>query len=461
MSTPDAGGEGQAALGPEDVERLQRERDRLEHEVKRLEDRPGRRLRTRRAVAAVLVVLTVVSLALAVPGTWVRRTTVNTDRYVATVGPLIDDPAVQGYVSRTITASVFQALGVEDRLSTVLQEKAPQLVFLAGPITTSVQGFVQDQVQKLVASDAFRTLWESANRVAQTQVVAVLNGGGDVLSTSGGRVVLNLLPLINSAIGTISQLASDLVGRPISIPPITADEVPAAAVQKIEAATGVQLPSNFGQVALMDSSQLAAAQDAFGVANRLVVALVVLFVLFFVAAMAMSPRRRRTLLQIVAAAAVVMVIERRVAIAESASIVDKARPENQAAVQAVVNALKGSLLAYTGWLLAIALVVLVVALVTGPYGWAVRFRDRIGDLFRAVVGAARGTDRTAAADWVARHRDPLLLGGAAVFIVLLLGLSVSWGWFLLLVLIAAAYGAAVWRIAEVRGRSVEDSTTAG
>jgi hypothetical protein len=55
-------------------------------------------------------------------------------------------------------------------------------------------------------------------------------------------------------------------------------------------------------------------------------------------------------------------------------LVDQAKPENQAAARAVIDQVLGTLLWYTGWLVAIAFVVLVVALVTGPYPWAVRVR---------------------------------------------------------------------------------------
>ena len=339
-----------------------------------------------------------------------------------------------------------------------MQDKAPKLVFLAGPISKPVQGFLQDQVQKLVASDAFAKLWESANRVAQSQIVAVLNGGGDIVSTANGKVVLNLLPIVNDALGSgLDAWPRTSWAGTITIPEITADEVPAAAIQKIEAATGIQLPDNFGQIVILDSNDLAAAQDAFSIANRAVFALVLLFLIFFVAAMWVSPRRRRTLIQIMAASAVVLVIERRLAIAEAGNIVDKAKPENQAAVQAVVNALKGSLLSYTGWLLAIALVVLVIALLTGPYGWAVRMRGFVRDVFNAAVGTARGADRTAATEWIAGHRDALLLGGAVVVLVLLLWLHVNWVGFLILALLAAGYVAIVWRIAALYGPEEVDA----
>ncbi len=448
MSSTD-GGTTDPNLSPEDVERLRSEVDELHQQVDKLENRPARRHRTRKVVAVILVILTVVSLALAVPGTWVRRTTGNTDRWVATVGPLAQDPAVQEYLARTISTEVFMALGVQEKLATVIQDRAPQLAFLAAPITTSVQGFVQDQVMKLTQTEAFQTLWVEANRFAQTQIQAILRGkGSDIISTSNGQVVLNLLPIVNEALTQISQVASDLVGRTITLPTITSGEVPSEAIAKIEAATGVQLPSDFGQIVVLESEQLAAAQDGFTLVNRLVYATLIVFVLFFIAAMWVSVRRRRTLIQILSASALVLVVQRRLFIHEASDIVGRVKPENQSAAQAVVDALKGSAMRYTGWLLALALVTLLIALVTGPYPWAVTFRGWVRDLFGAIVGAARGADRSAAAGWVAAHRDPLLLVGAALFVLLLLVLNVGWLGFLLLVAIGAAYGFGVWRVAS-------------
>ena len=155
---------------------LKAERDALAAQVAALEDRPAKRQRTRRVFTVILVIVSVLAFSLAVPGTWVRRTLGDTDRYVATVTPLPSDPAVQEYLAREITTSVFEALGVQERLSTALQDKAPRLAFLAGPIATSIEGFVQEKVQELVATQAFADLWISANRLAQQGVKAVLNG---------------------------------------------------------------------------------------------------------------------------------------------------------------------------------------------------------------------------------------------------------------------------------------------
>ena len=57
-------------------------------------------------------------------------------------------------------------------------------------------------------------------------------------------------------------------------------------------------------------------------------------------------------------------------------MVDLAQPENQEAVAVVVGAFVDSLLDATVWILAAAALVAVVALVTGPYRWAVALRRR-------------------------------------------------------------------------------------
>ncbi|MGH2636615.1 MAG: hypothetical protein ACRDHU_10805 [Actinomycetota bacterium] len=444
---PDAGGESpDAPAAHEDLQRVQAERDALAKRVERLEDRPTKRRRLRRVSTAILLVLAVLLFALAVPGVWVRRTLADTDRYVATVAPLAQDEAVQEYLARTVTTQVFSALGVEDRLQSSLSSLAPRLVFLAGPMADAVRGFVQEKVQQIFASDAFASYWGRANRFVHQQVIAALRGEGEAVTVADGKVVLSLLPLVNQALQAVSSVAAELLGRQIDLPELTGEEVPVEAVARIEEALGIDLPDRFGTVTVYDSEELAAVQDAVDVAGRVLTLIIVLFLLAAAGALWASTRRRRTLVQLTTALAVVLVIERRFAIAAANGIVDEARPENQAAARAIVDQVLGTLLRYTGWLLAIALMVLLAALLSGPYPWAARLRSWAGEIAGAVTGGVRRGERAPAAAWAGAHRDALMLGGAALFVVVLLIADLSVGWFLVIALLLLAYELVVYRL---------------
>jgi hypothetical protein len=432
---------------PDDAElaRVEAERDELAKRVDELEHQPRKGRRLRRVSAVILVVLSVLLFALAVPGVWVKRTLADTDRYVATVAPLAQDPAVQEYLGRTVTTQVFEALGVEGRLHAALAERVPPLTFLAGPFTNAVQGFVEEKVRGIFASDAFATYWERANRFVHDRLVAALRGESETLEVSDGKVVLSLLPLVNEGLRAVSTVTTDLFGRPIDLPELTGEEVPIEAVARIEQALGIDLPDRFGTITVYDAEELAAVQDAVDLAGRLVVLAVVLFLLTAAGALLVSTRKRRTLVQLAAAFAVVLVLERRFAIAAASRVVDQARPENRDAASAVVDQVVGTFLTVTAWLLAAVVVVLLVSLLSGPYPWAVRLRGWVRDLGRTIAGAGRA-ERPPAAVWVGAHRGGLMLAGAALFVILLLAADLSIGWFLVVTLVLLAYELVVYRL---------------
>src|SRR4029453_4951753 len=139
-----------------------------------LEAKPQKRQRTRRILTPILVALSILVFTITVPAAWGARTVLNTDRYVATVAPLADDPAVQASIATKLTDQVFSALNVQETLSDALGALGDRATVLAGPLTIAVKGFVRDQVEKVVASDAFKTFWVEANRFVHTQGLAIL-----------------------------------------------------------------------------------------------------------------------------------------------------------------------------------------------------------------------------------------------------------------------------------------------
>jgi hypothetical protein len=445
--------------GPEDLEAVRAEVDRLKEEVDKLEAKPQKRARLRKVFAVVFIVIAILAASAITPGLWARRTVYETKRYIGVVGPLASDPAVQDALARQLTQAVFTATDIQAKVQAAIAERAPKLAFAAGPLTSSLQGFVQDQVQQVIASERFQQFWVSANTILQQQVVAVLDGNSDVLTVQGNQVVFNYLPLLNDALTQLSGTLSAILNRPITLPTITADTVPSEAVASLQTALGVTLPPTFGSVTLFQSDELTSVQNAVSIFNKTLILAIVLFVLSVALALILSTNRRRTLLQLLTALIVVVVLERRFAIAQASNVVSMAKPENQAAVQAIIGAFLSSLLLATKRILWVLFVVLIVAVVTAPYPWAVRARAWIGDVGRAGVGAVRGAEVGPAAAWVGGHRDALMLAGAVVAAIILLFATISLGWFLVLAIVLVLYELAVYRIA-VASR-VETAEAAG
>jgi hypothetical protein len=167
----------------------------------------GRRTWPRTVVGFVLIGLAALLAPLAVVAVWARGQVSDTDRYVQTVAPLADDPAVQEAVTTNITTVVFQyldvrgltqqgidALASSGRLPPLL---AARLDGLVDPITNGVYTFTEDQVGSFVRSQAFADAWVATNRTAHESLVAALRGDtsgpvqvqGETVSVQLGTVV--------------------------------------------------------------------------------------------------------------------------------------------------------------------------------------------------------------------------------------------------------------------------------
>ncbi|MGZ4741612.1 MAG: hypothetical protein ACXVYS_00235 [Oryzihumus sp.] len=166
--------------------------------------RPGR---WRAFVAGLLIVVGSLLAPLSVLAVWANREVSDTSRYVETVAPLAHDPDVQAAVTDAVTRQVFTHVDVPALTSQLLDalqargvppELTTRLHALEGPINNGVQGFVHDQVAKVVASPAFAQAWTQANRVAHEQMVNVLSGKqGGAVSSKNGQVTVNLGPFVN------------------------------------------------------------------------------------------------------------------------------------------------------------------------------------------------------------------------------------------------------------------------
>lgn len=430
-----------------DVAALQAERDALAHEVEALHTRKRRKGRVRGVLAVVGVVLSCVLLLAACLGVFVRRSFFKTDNFSNRAGELIDDPGVQSALSAYLTEQINQLIDPQEIFAEALPDRAQ---ILAIPLTGAVEGFVGDQVATFVASDTFAELWKTAVSTAHSEAVRVLEGDTPLLEESNDQIVINLLPVINSVLAQIGEQSPEILGRSVDLPTVTVDDVPDAARQAIGDALGVTLDDDFGTFTVYDDGALSSAQEAVALADKLVWVLVVLAPLAILATLAISPRRRRTLLQLTVGIALSMVLLRRLVFLFQKDLLDYVRIErNVPAVQATSEAFLDPLTTAALWVGIGALVIAAVALVTGPYGWAVRLRRDAVEAGRTVgTAVVNGSQDPATIEWVGANVDRLRIGGAVVGLVLLWWLDLSWFGLLLLALLVGAYELVVHRLAE-------------
>src|SRR5689334_11294864 len=160
-----------------------------------------RRRRIRRSVVGLLVALSCLLVLLSTTEVWAHRTLLNTPTFVGTVAPVFEDPAVASAVAARATDELFTELNVQARLRDALPPKAS---IAAVPVTNATKGYVAGQLTKVLTSSQFQAIWTAALTFTHQQLVAVLRGQNTAaVSTSGGYVVLNTVPVIYQALGIV------------------------------------------------------------------------------------------------------------------------------------------------------------------------------------------------------------------------------------------------------------------
>lgn len=144
------------------------------------------------AIWALIVLASVIGV-LAATNLWVDRQALNTTDWVEASDRLLQDPEVQQRVSEYLVDELFNAIPLQN----VVDGLPPEFQNLAGLAAGALRGPAIGAVESMVRTDEFRSLWVAANREAHTLLVTVLEGGTDVVSTTGGEVSLNLQELLS------------------------------------------------------------------------------------------------------------------------------------------------------------------------------------------------------------------------------------------------------------------------
>jgi hypothetical protein len=390
---------------------------------------PRRLPRWRRALVAILLILSVVLVPLAGLSVWVRNLVLDTDKYVETVAPLAKNKAITDLVAERATNRLFQQVDVAAEAKDALPERAQ---FLAGPISSGVETFAREAATRALATAQFATVWRNANERAHALVVKALTDEGKNVSVKNGKVVLDLSVIIDEVIKRLDE-------------------------------RGVTVFDNLAkdqknlQVQLFDAEQLEKARSAVHLLDRARIVLVALVFVLLGAALALSGNRRRTLMRwglgLVVAMAVMAAL---LALARSAYLgVAQNHDAAAAAFDILVRYLRNGIRVIA----ALGIIVALAAFLSGPSRLAVRIREGARGL---IGGAGRRADEAGwtpgpVGAWVAAHKAGLRIAGVVVaFLVLFLWSSPRPLTLLVLALLLLVYLAAIEFVGRTAG--VADGT---
>jgi lipoprotein signal peptidase len=311
----------------------------------------------RTPLVVVLILIAGVLAPASIVARWAKDTVSDTDRYVQTVAPLANDPAIQQAIVNRVTGEIFSRVDVravtQDAIDSLAAQGLPPRVSnglsaLAAPLAGGVRSFVTTQVTKLVESNAFADAWSQANRQAHTQLVAVLTGdGSDAVSVADGAVTLNLGPIIE----TVKQKLS------------------AAGFTLAE-----QIPAVNAEFTIFQSANLSKAQSAFSALENLATWLPVLALLLLALAVYVARSRRKTLVAsalVVAASMLLLGAALNIFRPMYLDALDS-RVQSIDAAAAVYDQLVGFIRLNLRAVLVVALAVAIGAWMTGPSGAGAR-----------------------------------------------------------------------------------------
>jgi len=237
----------------------------------------------RSITSLILFIVATLLLPVALVGHWGYRTVVDSERYIATVGPLIEQPEVQAALSESVTTAVVAKADTQNQVQSLLGGllNNDKLVgAIAAPIASGINTLIGDLVTKFIASDQFNTVWIELNKAAQKGVVAVLEGGqSGPVQVQGDNVVLD----ISSAFAVIQQHLVD---------------------SGITAAANVTIPQGDRQVVLFTSTALGQIRFIYSLSSPILQWLPLLVAAMFALSIALARRRART----VVATGIVLVV---------------------------------------------------------------------------------------------------------------------------------------------------------
>jgi len=318
--------------------------------------------RSHRTAVWALIILGTIVMVLSTLNTWAERQLLDTDSWVDASTALLDDDKVREELSVQLVNALYENVDVGPAIDERLPE---QLQGLGGPLAGVLRDPLIDTADRVLNTKPVRVVWEEANRTAHTAVLAILEDDvGDNVTTADGKVVIDLGAVVVQ------------IGEEIGIPQAALDA----------------LPDDAGQIEVVDSDELEAAQSAVKLIKILSTVFFLLVIVLYGAAVYLAGNWRRAAVRNVGAATALGGFVVLVALRLGVNIISGA-PDTaggRAATESVL-VIATELLRRSAWSeILIGLLIVLGASLIGPARYAKRARHY----------TAQGFRRSAVATWI-------------------------------------------------------------
>jgi hypothetical protein len=312
---------------------------------------------TRRRSVAVWTLIVLASILALVSSltVWSKQQLLDSDKFTSSSAKLLANDEIRATLSNRLVDLLNQRIDVQ----TQLEEKLPPRAKSAAPaIAAAIQNSTGQVINAFLGTAQAQALWERINRRAHTALVNVLEGkDAGPVSTENGDVVLDLRPMI--------QRVADRLG--------------------VGSRLKERAPPDAGQIVLLKSDQLDAAQKGVRVLNALSSWLWLAVVGLLALAVYLAHGTRRTMLEAVGFALLIvgvllLIIRRFVgdAIVDSLVKTESSKPAVHAIWLIETDLLRDIALA----LLFYGLFALIAGIVAGPSRPAVALRRSLAPTWR-------------------------------------------------------------------------------
>jgi hypothetical protein len=310
--------------------------------------------RWRRIAARTLTVIGILLAIAALFANFVRTQLLDNDEFRETSALLIESEAIRDQVAATLVDELYRNVDVRDEIEEQLPEDVKGL---AGPLAAGSRELAERAAQLLLDRPRIQTLWVDTTGAAHETLVEVLEGGGDVVSTEGGTVVLDLRELVVR------------LGEEVGVGGTVADRIPESAAQ----------------IEILESDELETAQNAVNILDAVALWVWVLALAAWTAAVWLARGYRRIEVRAVAVGLLVIgigvLLLRTLAgsyLVDELVKTESVKPAAEEGWSIITRLLKDA--AWT--VIIIGVVALIGVWFTGPGKWAISARQALAPYIR-------------------------------------------------------------------------------